>query len=64
MVKGLKEKFKQTLVAERGVKVADLEEPLFSFILNIFKDRVWLSLFQPINFYLKIVREFYINIIK
>jgi hypothetical protein len=65
MVKVLKEKFKKrTLVVERGVKVADLEDPAFSFILDIFRDRGWLSLFRPVNAYVKLVREFYTNIDK
>lgn len=37
MVKVLKEKFKKRmLVVERGVKVADLKDPAFSFILDTF----------------------------
>lgn len=65
MAKVLKEKFKKRmLVVERGVKVADLKDPAFSFILDTFRDRGWLSLFQPVNAYLKLVREFYTNIDK
>lgn len=53
----------KTLLPERGVKVSDLVDPTFSFILDIFKNRGWDSLIaKPIRPYIEIVREFYANI--
>lgn len=63
MKEAFKEKMKRSFVVERGVKVSDLEDSALAFILNIFWDKNWLSLFQPINAYLRLVHDFYANMV-
>lgn len=52
---------KRSIIVERGVLRSDLMVEPFQFIYDIFRENKWLTLFEPVNVYHRLVREFYSN---
>jgi len=51
-----------TIVIECGVLRSDTRVPPFQFIYQIFQQNGWLSVFNAVNIYPRLVHEFYMNL--
>jgi hypothetical protein len=52
----------RTIVIERGVLKPDIRVAPFDFIYRIFNENGWLSIFDAVNVYPRLVYEFYKNL--
>lgn len=52
----------RTIVIERGVLRSDIRVPPFQIIYQIFQQNGWLSVFDVVNIYHRLVHEFYKNL--
>ncbi|XP_062175022.1 uncharacterized protein LOC133880148 isoform X4 [Alnus glutinosa] len=50
-----------SIMVERGVSWSDIMDPTYKFIYKIFKKNEWLSLFDHVTVYPRLVQEFYHN---
>ena len=55
-------RFVNDLVVEREVKLDDFEGPQFAFIMTIFQECRWPTLFEPTLVYIMLVHDFYANV--